>query len=135
MPCRISILRELFQLQSRKFILRRFINIERSLIMPNSALIPGRNPRKPSLPINLHPQRFSLGGKYISILQTFNTPSENYRPRRCIVRMKILTSDKFIRIYDIALTHICLLKIGSTETRDKVRSLKPGNDIYSNQEK
>jgi len=48
--------------------------------------------------------------------------------------MQVLTSDEFVGVYDVALTDVRLLEIGSAEAADEICSLEPGNHICSNQE-
>ena len=48
--------------------------------------------------------------------------------------MQVLTSNEFVGVYDVALTDVRLLEIGSAEAADEICSLEPGNYICSNQE-
>ena len=47
--------------------------------------------------------------------------------------MEVLTPDEFIRINNVAVTHIRLLKIGTTETKDQVSPFTPWNDVRRSQ--
>lgn len=49
--------------------------------------------------------------------------------------MQVFTSDEFIGVKDIALTHVCLLEIGAAETSYEVCPLEPGNNVGANEEK
>lgn len=131
MPHSIRISREILNLQLRKFITRRFINIERSLIIPRMTFIPCRNPRKPSLHINsrLQTQIYQL------MFQLLHAPGEYHWSRICIVRMKVFASDKFIWINDIPIRHIRLLEIFPAEAENEVRAFRPWKDVRGRQNK
>jgi hypothetical protein len=72
---------------------------------------------------------------YQLVLKVFSTASKYHGPGVCRIDMEVLASNEFVRIYDVALTDIRLLEIGSAEASNEVCSLEPWDHICSNKQK
>lgn len=83
----------------------------------------------------MHQRILSVYEQYELVLQIFSTTCKYHGSGVRRVDMEVFTSDEFVRIYDVALTYIRLLEIGSTETSDEVGSLKPRDNVCSHQQK
>ena|SRR5436305_12363776 len=72
--------------------------------------------------------------RYELVLQIFSTTCKYHVSGVFRVDVEVFASNEFVRIYDVALTYIRLLEVGSTETSDEVGSLKPWDNVCSNQQ-